>query len=520
MDTGKNCNKVLLIIVLDRLIKKVFLDKVIELTEKKKIGERKLIKIKADIAKHNDQLLKNLFLDKATASKANRSLQCITRLYGFKKYHPSLLSEAGEGKGRFSLQRFINEYVQENCSGKENLSEYFYTILNKAVIESNGIQTFTLQKIIRDRLNLLFDLVFPKDNITTWEEFARQEKVISLIESFQQQLKTPAADKKSEIKFKVLYYSQSKKRIHSFSLLISKEVDVLEKESRSARIIFDIDGYEYEGKFTRKQEQILLRSSLTKPTDSTKRSILLALIERTIALEEVNIFQGVYMGDSIRQAGYTFSYEFIAGKESFLADVDNYARIVSSLLLKRSSFRIPNIDSKSLKLEKKFSHYNLLDDELKNIVVSIREQAMVFLNYGRSGNIFLSKMTFDEHYAITLTSIISNNSGEKRTTELVTQTCNISGRNKNKRIIATTYKEGHLKNIVTVDFKKPSSKVFNGAFVYHGDEGIYTSYIVAVISERNKDLQAEELSQEKIEHLRKSKIFDRAFHLLATMRNG
>lgn len=143
----------------------------------------------------------------------------------------------------------------------------------------------------------------------------------------------------------------------------------------------------------------------------------------------------------------------------------------------------------------------------------MKSNQIVFLNYGKSGKLLLSKITFTDKYEVFLFSSVPQ-IGKEGKKELMAQDCNLSARNKGRKIIATTYQDEHLKNVVVLDFERPRGSVFLRVFSHHGGPEVSTSYLVAVISEYNQKEEPRELEREDIDKLQAIPVFSEAIQEL------
>jgi hypothetical protein len=471
----------ILILTLDRLIKKQFLDNLEKSINQEEKKERLLKKIHSQIEEHNRTLIENLFLPEKQAKTLNKKLQFITRLYGIKDYHPK-----GNNKGwhGYSIQKFIDENSKVECLNKHILSNYFYGKLNSYIIQFSIGQEKKLPKIKQNRLEVLFDLAIPSQKITNWRSFADHPTSTQIREEIFQELKQKDENLQEFFNFQAFYYSRSRKKIHSFELKFSKEYITEENVNKGRCIITFKDGkLEYSGKVTRKKDKV---TAIVEKEN--KRVIIFAFVPRMATFNEVNIIQGIYIGDSVKKEGEVFSMEFIATKHNFLNLEENYYRIVTALLLRRNNFAIQSFDLTSKVLQNKFSQVNSLDDKLKDIILRTQKSnGIIFFNYGKSGEIWISKIYFEDKLKINL-SVAVPSSDEQDGVQIINQTCNLSARDNGKNIIATTYREGHLSNVVVMDFGDPYKKIFEGTFSYHDNSNIFTTYLVAVLDPFNKEI--------------------------------
>lgn len=508
-----------LILGLDRLIKKKFVEKLQENPNELGITEEKTTKIKREITKHNNQLIENLYLSPEEVKTANKKIQLITKLYGIKDYNPHKGKYAKTGRKFVSIQHFLDHQLSAEAGNYTSLSGYFYSKLNMYVGESVGLNGGNLPKIKSDKLAALFKVVFSDKEVRGWQAFEEQPEAIMVMDQIQNELKLHDSSLQDFTIFKAAYYSRSRKKIHNFELKFAKNPVVFEEEDYKegdAEISFQEGKLKFKGKVRRKGAQVT--ATLYNVDASRERVNIFAYVPQNSKFSSINLLQGIYTGDSVRNIGKVFAMEFIAAKEDFLTQPDNSFRIFTTLLLRRNNFDIRPYDLTAEKLDRGFSVNNLLQDEFKDVIARIKEYGMVFLNYGFSGGLLLSKIKFDHRFKIELTSPFPKlgKAPEKR---LVKQSCNLSARNKGSRIIATTYLDGHLKNVVVLDVKDQNDSVFTGSFSHHGGKKVFSSYIVAVISEHNDTLVPGELTERDLQRLETIPVYAQAVKKLKDLKD-
>lgn len=510
MNENPTYSNYILILTLDQLIKKKFLDYV------NSIAPDKLEEFRKKVFEHNNQLIENLFLSSKEGTTKNKKLQFITKLYGVRDFKPD-----GKNKGwnGISIQAFINSKEDLECNGLNVLSKYFYNKLNPYVLNSKGIDAQELPRIKPEKLNTLFSLTV--GDISNWKDFANHPDVISTADEIFARIKLKDKNLAEFHTFTASYFSRSRRKIHKFELLIAKNSHEVEGGlERDVRVIFknreENKTIEYTGTLIRKKEKA---SAILTKVDDSRRAVLFFYIQETTKFKEINTLHGIYIGDSVKKAGRIFSLEFIASRhnDNQLEANSNYQRIVSTLLLRNNNFHIEDFDIAVKILERNFTQRNLINDSLVSIISRVKNHELVLFNYSKIGKLQLSKMKFSDKFNASLASPISSTIGTRKV-EIVNHSCKLSAIDTENRIVAKTYRKGTFTSMAIIDFQPGKKHVFTGTFSYFGDPDVFTTYVVAIIDVNNQHEEPRELTSSDIINLQKNRAYKDGLFVLEELR--
>ena len=502
-DSKHNAEEYLLILALDRLIKQQLMAWVYSSTKKKEINQldEKEIKLIKFISEHNKTLISNVQSDIKASKHRNKKLLDIGKLYIFKPTAPA----AKNPYWKYNIQSYINSRTDIDCPSKNALSIYFYKKLNAHILNTDLKQgqtpTQPLSKLFqRDRLIALFKAALPAAAISNWAGFENNDTVQKIIEDLRFEIGAEVAAHKNWVTFTGHFFSKRKRKLDQFIINIEDEADET-NQSQEREVEITFSKTLLQGHLNRKEASLTIRA-YSKDGFAPKQAIIMARIQNGALFKDLGYFHGIYLGDATYD-DELFSCEFIATKDAFWGNTDNAWYIKTMLSLRRYNFRIKGTttNTTSSSLAAPFLRENALNDGWKNIIKKILEHQMVFFNYGKGGNILLSKIEFDAHMDTFYHCIIPSLTKEKKrdNTQIVSKKCNLSANDKDKRIIATIYDhDENLDSIVSINLNDANQQTFTGAFIYFGGRQVFTTYITAVISGHNKDQKVRELKKEDI----------------------
>lgn len=518
MATNLTGSSSLLILILDRLIKEKFAHSLRIFHQAGELDKDRLTKILTIIETHNRQLVTNLFLEEGQVETANRRLSntegiIITRLYGYKRYRPDKAIRKWE---KFSIQNYINHSTVRTCKHKYKLAGYFYDYkLLYYIRPKRNINQRICPRISKDRLIVLFEAAFPGRDIKTWQEFAAEPTVNTALEQLEEELQKQDKNLQSFTTFHASYYSRRKKKIHYFELKLYP-LEEMEKGyyEGHAELHYKPERgtlLNLEGKIVRQDDKLTI-NFLSPIAD--RRVVLFAHVRSDLPLVQLTTLHGVYAGDSLRTDKEVIAREFIAARQRIIEDTDSYLRIVTALLLKRHNFGIKPYDFTWEQFGKPFSDANSIDDKLKDVIEGIRDQKMLVFHYSHSDNLIISTINFkNKLFELCLT--YPKNKGVEE------HICNLSAKNKGTKVVLTSYARGHLANVIVIDFNNTKRKLFTGMVSYLEGEEIYTTYLVAVLDDKNRFQKARKL--ESIKHINdfksKSRLYETALTTLEDLKN-
>lgn len=501
----------ILILALDQLIKQRFtlsLNKSPEST-----------KIKGIINNHNCLLLDNLYSKEEEARSRNKRFQFITKLYGIKDYNP----KKNENANINCIQSFINSLdLKKDCENRHILSQYFYDRLNKYIIPCEGSENKPLPTFRGNRLETLFEIALPDSNINNWNQFSLHPKIQDLQKKIYTELSKRDIALQEFTEFEGYYYSRYKKKIHKFSLQLSKRYKEKKKKKSKYNVGVAILKFvnpknneiqQFEGKVVRRKEKV---SIYFRKEDDNKRAFLFSFVQDLSKFDTLNIMQGIFYGDYLKKEGEIYAFEFIAAKKEFLKVEDNYKHIIATLVLARKNFIIQNFDFTKNKLEKDFSDSNLIDDALVDIIWRIKKYDLLLLNYNKSGKLHLSKLHISDNFRIKLNSAFPSEDNKNKENK-IEQSCNLSAQDKGQKVIATTYKDGHLSSVTVLDFNSTNPQIFSGAYTYLGGKSFFTTPVVAIIDSNNLKQNPHILKKKDIINLEKAEIFKTGLTVLKNL---
>jgi len=127
-------NELLLLLALDRLIKRNFLNKLKEIeNDTDKWKKNKTITLE-NINKHNQLLIENITRPYDEAKKQINKAGYTTKLYGRREgVNETSTTYRPKDSESYNIQQFINEGTIKNCPNKKRLSDFFYKKLNNTV---------------------------------------------------------------------------------------------------------------------------------------------------------------------------------------------------------------------------------------------------------------------------------------------------------------------------------------------------------------------------------------------------